>query len=284
MPDKIEQIFKEIHLLFARGEKYSDSEDEVIINKKEMFGLLEELNYALLETMDMYEMNEVKKEQAKHKIEAEGQKIMDEATRSAEEIYAASIMYTDDALVDLKRIMRNAKDNILHEYNVIADRIDKQIKQINDNKDELNMQLQELSYGKDYLRIMQEERKRKAKEMEARNSNTKSADSKNISSDYISDDSVYEEEFIKPDIVINVNTSHPAFKNSGNEEVEESESYNTDTADEDELPTIEIFKADDLDAEFFAWQEEQELAKDVDADLRKDDKNEKKSIFNRFLK
>ena len=34
----------------------------------------------------------------------------------------------------------------------------------------------------------------------------------------------------------------------------------------------------------YAWQEEQELAKDVDADLRKDDKNEKKSIFNRFLK
>ena len=87
MPDKIEKILKQIHLIFANGEPYKGSATDVVVNKKEVFELLEKLNYAVLEVMDAYEINELSKEQAIHRVQKDAQKIIDDASKSAEEIY-----------------------------------------------------------------------------------------------------------------------------------------------------------------------------------------------------
>ena len=53
MPDNIEKILRELHILLSNSESYNGSETDVIVNKRAVFDQLEKLNYAVMEVMDM---------------------------------------------------------------------------------------------------------------------------------------------------------------------------------------------------------------------------------------
>ena len=124
MPDKIEKILKEIHVLLAGCPSANESGSEVIVNKKEVFLLLERLNYAILEVMDAWEVNERSKEMAIQRVQKDAQKIIDDASKSAEEIYAASIIYSDDALNELRDTVFKSRKNVMKEYEAMLKKID----------------------------------------------------------------------------------------------------------------------------------------------------------------
>lgn len=235
MPDKIEKILKQIHLMFAKGEPYKGSTTDVVVNKKEVFELLEHLNYAILEVMDAYEINELSKEQAIHRVQKDAQKIIDDASKSAEEIYAASIIYTDDALVELRDMVKKTKASLVKEYENMINKIDSQVEMINKNKDELHMQLADLSSGNEYLNIILDEKKRREKERNKYNrvengenvDNTESrltqyAKKARAEKGEVNIPDEFERRMSNPEVVINVNTNHPAFRNN-NPDLDEDE-------------------------------------------------------------
>ena len=230
MPDKIEKILKEIHVLLSGSPAYNDSETEVIVNKKEVFRLLEKLNYALLEVMDAYEINELSKERAIQRVQKDAQKIIDDASKSAEEIYAASIIYSDDALNELRDTVSKAKKNIVKEYEAMFSRIDSQIDLIGKNKDELHMQLTDLSSGNEYLNIILDEKKRREKERERYNKvvdgevqddtrsrlSMKAEEARDGRTVIEQDD--YERRINNTEVEVKVNVDHPAVKKALMEE------------------------------------------------------------------
>lgn len=272
MPDNIERILRDIHKLFAESEEYEGSESRIIVDKKRVFAMLERLNYAVMEVMDKYEVNERSKELAINKVQKEAQQIIDDASKSAEQIYAASIIYTDDALLELRDLVRKTQDNIDKEYKDIIGRIDKQVEMINKNKDELHAQLSELSGGNEYLNIIVEEQKRRGKDRDKYNKvengetkdNTQSrlvqyANNHTASrnTDTLGDDRDNRESTSnKPELVINVNTNHPAIKKMQEKELEAA--------------AKELEANYDLDKEYFEWQDsENEDSKEADSSSKK---------------
>ncbi|SFA98418.1 hypothetical protein SAMN05216249_10677 [Acetitomaculum ruminis DSM 5522] len=163
MPEEIEKILKEIHILIANGDANPQDADNITVNKKDLFELLNKLNFAVIGLMDKYELTQVGKEKALRQLEREGEKLMDDASKKAEEIYAASLMYTDEALVDLKSVIIDAKASILQEYENATVKIERYLGLIEDNKAELNMQLQDMIYGKKYLNLLENVRKKEEK-------------------------------------------------------------------------------------------------------------------------
>ena len=253
MPDKIEKILKQIHLIFANGEPYKGSATDVVVNKKEVFELLEKLNYAVLEVMDAYEINELSKEQAIHRVQKDAQKIIDDASKSAEEIYAASIIYTDDALVELRDMVKKTQKSLVKEYESMINKIESQVEMINKNKDELHMQLADLSSGNEYLNIILDEKKRREKERSKYNhvENGETVDeTESRLSQYakkaredrgeITGPDEFERRIKNTEVVINVNTNHPAFRNN-NPDFDEEEGV-VDSGEVEELKLRKLKK------------------------------------------
>lgn len=300
MPDKIEKILKEIHVLLAGCPSANESGSEVIVNKKELFLLLERLNYAILEVMEAWEVNERSKEMAIQRVQKDAQKIIDDASKSAEEIYAASIIYSDDALNELRDTVFKSRKNVMKEYEAMLKKIDSQIDLIGKNKDELHMQLADLSSGNEYLNIILDEKKRREKERERYNKvvdgemqddtrsrlSMKAEEAREGGTIKVEIDD-YERRMNNSEVVVNVNTDHPAFKKAKEEEkmknaadsIQAEEARKAEDRSERErlldeqldLPPRkdgEYSAADfNLDDEYFKWKEDREkppLNEDVD--------------------
>lgn len=156
MPEKIEEVLRAIHVLFSKGEMYHESPDKVVLSKREMFALLEQLNYAVVEVMDRYEATTRSKQKALQEVEAASQKIVDAANREAEDIYAASILYTDGALNEFTNIVDNTRQRLRDEYAYFEECMNQQLEQVRSNQAELLERLQLLAQNKKYLDIINE--------------------------------------------------------------------------------------------------------------------------------
>ena len=97
--DRTEKVLRDIHVLFSKAEPYNGSKRDVIVNKNEMMDLLKELNACMYDMIDEHELSQTKKDKANREMQKQGDDIIFAASRKAEDIYAASIMYTDNALM-----------------------------------------------------------------------------------------------------------------------------------------------------------------------------------------
>lgn len=156
MPEKIEEVLRAIHVLFSKGEMYHELPDKVVLSKREMFALLEQLNYAVVEVMDRYEATTRSKQKALQEVEAESQKIVNAANKEAEDIYAASILYTDGALNEFSNIVDNTRQRLRDEYAYFEECMNQQLEQVRSNQAELLERLQMLRQNKKYLDIINE--------------------------------------------------------------------------------------------------------------------------------
>ena len=156
MPEKIEEILRAIHVLFSKGEMYHELPDKVVLSKREMFALLEQLNYAVVEVMDRYEATTRSKQKAMQEMEAAGNRIIEAANKDAEDIYAASILYTDGALNEFTNIVDNTRQRLRDEYAYFEECMNEQLEQVRSNQAELLERLQLLAQNKKYLDIINE--------------------------------------------------------------------------------------------------------------------------------
>ena len=111
--EDLEQIMRRIHILFSKCETYGkESEDKIIVPKKEVFRLLEKLNYAVVHLMDEYEGTQESRERGIKEFYREGDKIKADAQSGAEDVYAASLIYTDNMLEELRDVLADAKEEL----------------------------------------------------------------------------------------------------------------------------------------------------------------------------
>lgn len=162
--DKLEKVLRDIHVLISRSESYS--QDRIIVNKQEMFGLIDRLNASIYEIMEEYELTKQSRDKAEREHKKQGDKIIWDASRKAEDIYAASVMYTDEALNHIQAIMDESTEQIRQVQNEMLRGLEEKKQIVRTNQLELKSQLQDLLDTEKYLSLIEERNKEIEREKE----------------------------------------------------------------------------------------------------------------------
>lgn len=165
--EDLEQILRRIHILFSKCETYGkESDDKIIVPKKEVFRLLEKLNYAVVHLMDEYEGTQESRERGIKNFYEEGEKIKADAQSGADDVYAASLIYTDNMLEELNDVLASAKEELWEQYARMAQRLDRQAKVLSEDQEEIQQQLGAMAQGGKYLKLIERENERLKREQE----------------------------------------------------------------------------------------------------------------------
>ena len=160
MPDRIEEILKDIHVMFAKCETYGNSPDLVIISKTELFELLERLNEAIDEVLDRYEATTRSRERARIEMDKQAAEIIAKAKLESDDVHAAASLYTDTMLEDLKQILEATKSRIKDDMLDLLANFELQEEVLDRNKDSVKDGLSELHDSEMYLNALTQLRKK----------------------------------------------------------------------------------------------------------------------------
>ena len=246
--ERTEDVLKRIHVLFSKAEPYNGSKRRVIIDKSEMMDLLKELNECMYDMMDEHELTMQSREKALRQQQKELDDMTFEARKKAEDIYAASVLYSDQALSQIQEIMKTAEEKVDELHQQMAGVMKEQRQQVKTNQYELKSQLQDFIDTEKYTKLIDEENARRAKEKEE-------------GSDYVPQTNTYAA--AAPEIKINTEY----FEKAGLELPEGKEPSEEKATD----------LSADLDAEYFEWKQNEEDGKDSDG-------KKEKSVFSIFSK
>ena len=207
--DRSVALIEEMRKRITDGQSFPLQQTKVVLNRQEMLDLLELLEGNVTEELKAYRevtdkrakiLNDAKKEAEKIIFEAEksasrirvtkrrdGEPLnfspaeMDaeekKALRTAGDIYAASLIYTDEMLTEVDHLLADAYDKLEQEYKLMQIMLKEKMDAITDNKTELLRSLNSLSKEDRYAQIVElsqllsvelyrEKQKQKAKERE----------------------------------------------------------------------------------------------------------------------
>ena len=111
--DQTEKVLRQLHVLLSKSEPYPKEPSKVIVDKEQMLALLADLNTCMYGIMDEYELTQRSRDRAEREFRKQGDQIVWDASRKAEDIYAASVMYTDEALNRVWDIMDNTSQQCM---------------------------------------------------------------------------------------------------------------------------------------------------------------------------
>lgn len=228
--DNIEKVLRNVHVLLSKSEPYAKEPTKVILDKQEMLDLLSQLNKAIYDIMDEYELTKQSRDRAEREFKKQGDEIVWNASRKAEDIYAASVMYTDEALNRIQDIMRQTEASIAEIYTDMNRQLKEQEQLIKTNQLELKSTLQDLVDTEKYLRLI-EDRNKEIKKDKEQGKSPEERES-NIYANRQTEIKINQEYFEKMGISLD------------------------DVVEEDTNAEVDI--SVDLDADYFKWKEDNE--------------------------
>lgn len=152
-----ENVLRKIHILFAKASPYKPDTEKVVIDKTAMMELLRELNECMSEMMDECEITDRGREKARLDVKRQGEEIIDSSKKEADDIYAASIMYTDRALKSIQDNMELVSGSMNDMLMSFRGSMDKMRDEIRQNQLELRSQLQDMADSDKYMRLITDE-------------------------------------------------------------------------------------------------------------------------------
>lgn len=155
----MEDVLRDIHLLISKCPKIKGDPDRVVINKQELFAELEKISQCMYDMLDEYSLSKQKKEEAQYQINKKYDETIAKATSTAEDVYSASVLYTDEAISRLVHILDQNKKDMDNLYHEINRQIENEKDKIRANQKELQETLFELQDSNLYLNLIQERRK-----------------------------------------------------------------------------------------------------------------------------
>lgn len=254
--DKTEEILRQMHILLAGSEAYDSIGSKIILDKKRMLELLAELNKAIYAMLDEYELTTRGKERARREAAKIGEDILKDASGKAEDVYAASVMYTNEALRHVQEIMQRATDAMQEIYKDANEKLQKEKDVVRRDQSDLKGHLQNLADTDKYLNLIEDRNREIEKERAKEKGEVKP-------SPYSA---------IKPEIKINQEYFEKAGIVPENELPEEI----PEDTPEEAAPKAEVNVNVNLDAEYFYWKEGGEASGEK--------KPEKHSFFSRHHK
>ncbi|MBP3543238.1 MAG: hypothetical protein J6J86_03315, partial [Lachnospiraceae bacterium] len=154
MSGDMERVMREIHVMFAKAERVSENGDTIIVDKKKVFALLEALNHEVYDAMDRFEETRASREESLKKLETESDAVIDKTRQSAEEIYAASILYSDSTLKELEDEVAHARELIHQTWEDMDKRMADRLRMLEQNRRELKHQLEQMEQSRIYVDLI----------------------------------------------------------------------------------------------------------------------------------
>ena len=124
--DNMEKVLRELHVLLSKSNPYERDSNYLVVNKKEMLDILKQLAVCMSEVMDEYELTTQGKDRARREAAKIGEDILKDASGKAEDVYAASVMYTNEALRHVQEIMQRATDAMQEIYKDANEKLQKE--------------------------------------------------------------------------------------------------------------------------------------------------------------
>ncbi len=171
--DKLERILREMHIMVSRGPTLENDSDFVLIHKKDMQRLLGGISQAVSEMMEQYEITEQSRNRAELEAEKHRMEIIRNANRQAEDIYAASVMYTDDALGRIQDIIEEAEKSAKEILHTLNRSMEEEKRLIRTNQLELKTQLEDMKDTAKYIKLIEERNREIAKAKNKKTNNEK---------------------------------------------------------------------------------------------------------------
>ena len=162
--DNTEKVLRSLHVLLSKSEPYPKEPSKVIVDKQQVLDLLSDLNTCIYAIMDEYELTKRSRDKAEREFRKQGDQIIWDASRKAEDIYAASVMYMDEALNRMRDIVTEAQTDVQKIYADVDEQMKKEQQYIRENQSELKSQLQDLVDTEKYLHLIEERNKEIEKE------------------------------------------------------------------------------------------------------------------------
>ena len=260
MSDGVEDILKDIHVLFAKSEPYGNSPDLIIVSKEKMFELLERLNEELGEVLDRYEATTLSRERARLDMEREKNNSIAAAKQAADDIHAASLLYTDNMINSINEILESAKYQLKHDMLEVMAKIEDQTDMLIKNRDGVKNELSGMHDSELYIELLEKLRKRE--------------EEKRLTGVEKEDEDLFEE--VKPaapklDIRVNKPGENSGVTFSTKRSHKNNKKKPAAASAPAEHEEGEPYSADefDLDGEYFAWQEGQEEGAEEEKKPRK---------------
>lgn len=250
----IEKALREIYLILSQCEVYDKEKNLVIVDKKSMVEALKDLSQGLVEAMDELEMTKQSRDQAERESKKRGEEMISDAKRKAEDVYAGSVLYTDEALKRVQFIMQDAMHSVKDIYEKMNRDMQKEMKRVKTNQTDLAGCLQDLADTNKYLQIIEERNRKLAKE---RAEEKEEAPMPTYTA-------------AKPEIRIN-----EAYFREHGLSLEEEEAV-----PEEKMEKITAEVSVNLDSEYFKWKEREANG----GSSEEPKKPEKKSLFGKFGK
>lgn len=235
--DNTEKILRSLHILLSKSEPYAKEPTKVIVDKQQVLDLLAELNKSVYDIMDEYELTKQSRDRAQREFQKKGDEIVWNASRKAEDVYAASVMYTDEALNRVQDIMKDADAAFADIYTELNKKLKDEEQLIKRNQLELKSTLQDLLDTEKYLKLI-EDRNKELKKEKDKGKQFEELET-NIYADRQTGIKINQEYFDKIGISLNDDVD--------------------DVVVEEKVPEIDI--KIDLDADYFQWIEQNEIEK-----------------------
>ena len=276
MSDKLEQAMKKIHIYLANCKESAYSSEDLIVSKKRIFSLLEELNYAVYDAMEEYEVTVAARERGIAQAERLAADIKDEAMLRADEIHASSLLYTQEAITDLKSAMEYMHEKVRMEYEMMMKNYQERLYYLEQDSMEVLSQLQTKADAKVYLHMIEDikaKRKTLPEDLEPLMSNSINVGSVASSDAYEVPADEFESK-LSSAIVVEVHDTPKIPEGFGKKKKKGKSPAGGEAAE----------TTQELDAEYFAFQEEQQKALEAQLADEEDDETGTESIFDAFKK
>lgn len=247
--DNTEKVLRALHVMLAKGEQYPKEPSKVIVDKQQMLDLLSALNQCMYQMQEKYELTKSSRDKAERDFRKQGDTIIMDASHKAEDIYAASVMYMDEALNHMRDIMKEANENVSKIYADLNEKMDVEQRRIKTNQLELKSQMQDLVDTEKYLKIIEERNRELEKQ---KNEGKPEEEEASIYANRQTEIKINQEYLDKLGMSVIDETEKEV-------EADKGVSYADDNDEEDEeLKNLQAEIRVNLDADYFQWKEEQE--------------------------
>ncbi len=243
--DKVERVLREIHILISKSEPYPQDPQKVMVDKQKAVALLNQLKVCMSEMMEAYEITSSSRDKGEREARRRGEDIIRDANHTAEDIYAASVMYSNEALTRIQNIIEEASSELDGVFHNMKKEMKERQKLVREHQLELKSSLEDLKDTDKYRKLIEDRNKELQRNKEQKNEKKVKNPATEITTFTAG----------KPEIKVN-----PAyFEKTGKEmevPLEEPQMHpELKAAQEMEIKV-------NLDAEYFRWRQEQKKKAD----------------------
>lgn len=265
MQDKLEQIMRQIFVMLSNCKESAYSSEDLIVPKKRLFQLMEELNYTVYELREQYEGTVAARERALAEQERKMAQIKEEAKERADDTYAASMLYARDMFIDLRKTTEQLCKDLRREYSQVMQNYEKSLRVLEESEETTVEQLKLMMDSQKYLRLVEQQNKEKEKhhnltEEEKKRQEELRAQEAELAA--VEAQSELNQKLSAP-IVVQVNEQPKVpegfgKKAKGKKKYAPSQALEETVVEGEGVVEANLPSSDELDGEYFDWKEEQE--------------------------